>query len=124
MHVSKGVTMPGEKIVAFCGRICDECPAFIAKRTNDDELRKKSAEEWSSENLPLELEDINCDGCTAGGELFKYCTVCKVRKCGVEKGVENCAYCSEYSCEKLERVWKFLLFPNAQEVLDEIRKTL
>jgi hypothetical protein len=112
------------KIIAFCGRICDECLAYISKQTDDDTLRKKAAEEWSSDRLSFELEDINCDGCTTGGNLFKYCMQCKVRKCGLKKKVENCAYCAEYPCEKLKRVWRFLLFPHAQEVLDEIRKTL
>lgn len=115
--------MPEEKVIAFCGRICDECLAFISKQTDDDALRKKAAEEWSSEKFSFEREDINCDGCTGKGVLFKYCMVCKVRHCGVEKGVKNCAFCVEYPCEKLERVWTFLLFPNAKQVLDEIRKT-
>ncbi|MBU7045132.1 MAG: DUF3795 domain-containing protein [Theionarchaea archaeon] len=114
--------MPEGKIIAYCGRICDECPAYISKRTDDDELRKKSAEKWSSERFALEQHDINCDGCTAGGELFKYCMRCKVRECGRKRKVGNCAHCADYSCETLERVWRRLLFPHAQKVLDEIRK--
>lgn len=111
-----------EKIVAFCGLICSECPAFIAKKTNDNELRKKTAKEWSSEDFPLNPGDINCDGCTTEGELISFCTVCDVRKCGVEKEVHNCAYCVEYPCGKLEMPWSMV--PQAKEVLDEIRKTL
>ncbi len=111
--------MSKEKIVAFCGIICSECPAFIAKRTNDDELRRKTAEEWSTEEWPLQTSEINCDGCTAGGELPKFCTMCEVYRCGMEKGVRNCAYCREYPCEKLEMPWSHS--PEAKEVLDEIR---
>lgn len=113
-----------EKIVAFCGLICSECPAFIAKRTNDNELRKKAVKEWSSEDFPLKIEDINCDGCISEGELFKHCMMCDVRKCGTGKGVVNCAYCVEYPCENLEGLWGFLQIPQAKEVLDEIRKAL
>lgn len=112
--------MPEEKIVAFCGIICNECPAFIAKQTDDDELRKQTAEKWSTEEWPLEIDDINCDGCTAGGELITFCAMCDVWKCGTEKGVINCAYCTEYPCEKLEMPWSQT--PDAKEVLDEIRK--
>jgi hypothetical protein len=27
---------------------------------------------------------------------------CPVRPCAIEKGVDNCAYCDEYPCDKLE----------------------
>lgn len=110
-----------DKIIAFCGIICSECPAFVAKRTNDDELRKKTAEEWSTEEWPLNPDDINCDGCTTKGELAAFCTMCEVRTCGTEKGVINCAYCTEYPCKTLEMPWS--QSPQAKEVLDNIRKT-
>lgn len=111
-----------EEIVAFCGLICSECPAFLARRTNNNELRKKAVEQWSSEDFPLEVEEINCDGCSGGEVLFKHCTMCEVRACGSEKGVVNCAYCVEYPCGKLEGLWGFLQTPQAKEVLDNIRK--
>jgi len=31
------------KIIAFCGLACDECAAYIAKRTDDNELRARIA---------------------------------------------------------------------------------
>jgi len=116
--------MSEDKIVAFCGLVCNECPAFIAKRTNDDEVRKKAVDAWSSEDFPLKIGDINCDGCIDGKELFKHCTMCDVRKCGLEKGVKNCAYCAEYSCKQLEELWNFLQSSKAKDMLNEIRKTL
>ena len=30
-----------EKMIAFCGIECTVCPAFIAYKTDDNELRKK-----------------------------------------------------------------------------------
>lgn len=114
--------MPEKRIIAFCGRICDTCLAYIAKKTNNNNLRKKAVKEWTSEKFSFEIEDINCDGCTNDKELLTYCTVCKVRKCGLEKELENCAYCADYPCKTLERVWNHLLFPHAQEVLDTIRE--
>ncbi len=108
--------------ISFCGLICSECPAFIAKRTNNDELRKKAVKEWSSEEFPLKIEDINCDGCIDGEELFKGCMICEVRKCGLEKEVINCAYCGEYPCGTLENLWNMLGISEAREVLDNIRK--
>jgi len=32
------------KMIAFCGLNCTECPAFIATRKDDDEERKKVSE--------------------------------------------------------------------------------
>jgi len=32
------------KMIAFCGLTCTECPAFIATRKDDDGERKKVAE--------------------------------------------------------------------------------
>lgn len=116
--------MSKEKMISVCGITCSECPAFIAKRTNDNELRKKTVGEWSSDEFPLTPEDINCNGCIIGGEVFKYCTMCEVRKCATEKGVKTCAHCAEYSCDTLEGLWEFLEISQAKEALDELKKTL
>jgi len=47
-------------MIAICGLICNDCPAYIATQKDDDEMRKKIAEEWSSDQYPLKPEDINC----------------------------------------------------------------
>jgi hypothetical protein len=53
------------------------------------------------------LEDVtDCDGCTTkDGKLFSGCQKCQIRNCAREKGLENCAYCSEYACEKLSKLF-------------------
>lgn len=113
-----------EKMTAFCGIVCTECPAFIATQKNDDTERKKVAESWSKMfKADLKPEDINCDGCLVVGEnIFSHCKVCEIRKCGFEKVVKNCAYCDEYICEKLEKF--FNNAPDAKKNLEEIRKSL
>jgi hypothetical protein len=112
-----------ERIIAYCGLSCSECPAYIAKKTNDDELRKKTAVEWSKMfNSDIKPEDINCDSClTIDGVVIQYCNVCDIRKCAQAKNVENCGFCDEYTCEKLERWFKNV--PNAKAVLDRIHST-
>ena len=30
--------------------------------------------------------------------------MCEVRKCTIDRGLENCAYCEDYGCEKLQKV--------------------
>jgi hypothetical protein len=111
-----------DKTIAFCGLICSACPAYIAKKDNNDELRKKTAEEWSKQfNAEMKPEDINCDGCNAvDGVHIGYCNICEIRKCAIGRGVENCAYCTDYACEKLE---KFISrIPDAKKRLEDIRK--
>ncbi|MCK4395091.1 DUF3795 domain-containing protein [candidate division WOR-3 bacterium] len=117
--------MAEEKMVAFCGIVCTDCPAFIATQNNDDKLREKTAKKWSSEEHSLKAEDVNCDGCpVVGKRVMEFISFCKVRKCALEKGVKNCAYCEEYPCKELGELWKQLKLPEAKETLEEIRKTM
>jgi len=113
-----------DKMIAFCGLPCTECPAFIATQKNDDKEREKVARVWSKEfNCEIKPEDINCDGCLEeSGRLFSHCKVCEIRKCGREKEVKNCAYCDVYVCEKLTKF--FDMAPDAKITLSEIRKNL
>ena len=110
-----------DKMIAFCGLSCTDCPAFIATQKNDDEGRKKVAEKWSKDHeVALKVEDINCDGCLIDSDrLFNYCKVCEIRKCGKEKKVENCAYCEDYACDRLTGFLK--MAPEAKTTLDGIR---
>lgn len=115
-----------DKIIAMCGLACDECEAYIATQKNDDKMKQKVVEAWSSEEWQLKLEDIDCDGCIAGKRLHKFCFECDVRACGLEKGVKNCAYCNDFSCEKLENHLRDLSTSSAQKAkanLEEIKKS-
>jgi len=112
-------------MIGMCGIICDDCPAYIATQKDNNEERKKIAEEWSSDQYPLKPEDINCDGClTVGKRLCKFCRDCETRRCGFEKGVKNCAYCDEFPCAKLEKHWELMEAYEAKARLVEIRKSL
>lgn len=62
-----------------------------------------------------------CVGCLGrDGPHIDYCNVCEIRKCGVEKGVENCARCIIYKCDKLAKFHEQA--PKAKDKLEEIRK--
>ena len=113
-----------EKMMAYCGLICTKCPAYIATQKDSDEERKKVAEMWSEEfKSEIKFEDINCDGCLAEkGKLFGYCSQCKIRKCARVKNLENCAYCDDYPCERLNKFFGFA--PEAKNKLDEIKQNL
>ncbi len=113
-----------DNMIAFCGLVCHECPAFIATQTDDNKKRLKVASLWSKQfHTSFKPKDINCDGCQSdSGHLFGHCQICEIRKCGLEMMVTNCAYCHDYSCEKLNQFFKMV--PDAKKRLDAIRSTL
>jgi len=92
-----------KEIVAYCGLVCTECPTYKATQENDNKARAKIIEEWSKQfQHNFKIEDINCNGCLAVGEVqVDYCSVCDIRKCGSARKVLSCAYCVEYPCDKL-----------------------
>lgn len=112
-----------EKMIAFCGLICTECPAFIATQNNDEEGRIKVADTWSKQfNMEIKPENVICDGCLAFDKrLCGYCRICEIRKCALEKKVQNCAYCNEYMCEGISEFFNYA--PEAKQVLEEIKNS-
>lgn len=110
-----------DRMISYCGLVCSECPAYIAKRDNDNDKRIEAAKAWSSDTFLLAPEDINCDGClAAGGELFKYCSECNIRECGTGRKVENCGACPDYGCEKIK--FHTDRSPESKAILDEINR--
>ena len=111
-----------ERIIAYCGLVCDECPAYLATQANDDQARAKIAAEWSEAvGADMKPEDINCDGCLGEGDRkVGYCSMCEIRACAVERSLENCAHCSDYACEQLKGFLKGA--PAAQALLDGLRE--
>ena len=45
-----------DKMIAFCGLTCTECPAFIATQKNDNKEREKVAKDNSFRNQKKSLE--------------------------------------------------------------------
>ncbi len=116
-----------EKMIAYCGLLCDSCPIHLATLQKDKFLRQTMrasiAEQCSRQyGLNLQPEDItDCDGCRANtGRLFSGCLTCEIRKCAIRKNIESCAYCTDYPCKKLKK--HFLLEPGAQKRLEELRQ--
>lgn len=121
-----------KEMIAYCGLNCITCPIYLATREKNPKKQRQQREQIVlaiKQYLGEEkrLEDItDCDGCrTKGGRLYSGCRKCQIRKCASEKGLENCAYCSEYPCEKLN---KFFVSEGqqsgAKKRLDAIRNSL
>ncbi len=112
------------RIVAVCGLICTDCPAYTATQADDRAALERVAADWRQAfNAPnITVESVICDGCLTEGRKCGHCAECDIRACGVEHGVANCAHCPDYGCEKLERFFGFA--PQARATLDEIRRSL
>ena len=112
-----------EKMIAYCGILCSECPAYVATQKNDDTKRKEVAELWSKQyGMTMKPEDVNCDGCTSQSQRhIGYCNICEIRNCGKGKQVVNCAYCDDYGCQKLTTFWTNA--PHAKASLENVRKS-
>lgn len=105
-----------DRMVAFCGITCTDCKAFIATKENDEAAKKAIAEEWK-----IQPEDVDCEGCTnPDGRHISYWSACEIRKCGTQKSVANCAYCTDYACEQLEKFHEHA--PKAKTTLDELQR--
>ncbi len=113
------------KIIAYCGLVCTDCPAYVATQADDQTALEQVVAQWRKEfDAPnMTVADILCDGClTDSGRKCVHCAECKIRACGVEHGVTNCAHCAKYACEQLEGFFGFA--PDARTVLDNIRQSL
>ncbi|NHI83606.1 MAG: DUF3795 domain-containing protein [Candidatus Thorarchaeota archaeon] len=111
------------KIIAYCGLDCSDCSAFKATQAKNLEQMKQIAERWSRQfNTEFTVQDIECDGCRSS-RISGWCrSICLVRPCAMKRGVETCAHCDDYLCEKIE---SFLSNePEAREKLEEIRNSI
>ncbi|MFC2079684.1 DUF3795 domain-containing protein [Candidatus Bipolaricaulota bacterium] len=110
-----------ERLIATCGLTCTECPAYIATKSEDAAALETLAKTWSEQyEATLSADDCACDGChSTVGPWMSHCSECEIRACGTEKGVENCANCTEYACEKLVKFFEFV--PDAKTMLDGLR---
>jgi hypothetical protein len=114
-----------DKIIAYCGLVCTDCPAYIATQADDRAALERVAAQWREEyNAPhITAEGVICDACLGSdGRKCNHCENCEIRACGVTRGVANCAHCADYGCEKLESFFGFV--PDARAVLDEVRQSL
>ena len=98
----------------------------MATQANDEPAKQRVAEKWREQydSPSIDAEYVTCDGCRAfDGRLGGHCLECNIRACGVERGVPNCAHCSEFdSCAKLASFLEMV--PFVRPTLDDIRRSL
>ena len=106
-------------MIAYCGLLCTECPAYLATQANDQAALERVATQWreSFDAPDVTAQSINCDGCLQDdGHKCAHCFECQIRACAIERELANCAHCADYSCEKLEGFFAFA--PEARALLD------
>ncbi len=110
-----------ERMIAFCGLDCAQCPAFIATKADDLAAKERLLEEWRVQfNRPeMDMSAVTCDGCTSADRHSRYCGICEVRACALPRGIANCAACAEYSCATLDAFIGSI--PQARANLEEMR---
>ena len=104
-----------KKYTTYCGLYCENCAVKAkigpAAKTLYDEMTKAGFDEivhfipggdgfWPF--LKNMVENGLCPSCREGGGNPR----CQVRVCAKEKGVEMCASCENYPCEKFKDFFK------------------
>jgi hypothetical protein len=113
-----------EQMIAHCGLICTECPAYIATQADDQAALERVAAQWREEfDAPdITVESILCDGCLVEGHKCAHCFECDMRACAMARTLANCAHCNDYACDKLDSFFGFV--PDARTTLDGVRAGL
>ena len=88
------------EMIGYCGYCCDRCAA----RSDDAAVRQKLVDGWRKVfgHQNYTAENVRCDGCLSDGRVADQ--ECKARPCARQKGVENCAFCDEFPCEKMKHL--------------------
>jgi hypothetical protein len=117
-----------QDIIAYCGLVCSGCQIYLATREQDRQKQKEMRIEIARlcrehYAMDVKLEDVtDCDGCrTETGRLFSGCAKCDIRKCVRQRNLDSCAYCPDYVCENLQKL--FVTDEKARARLDLIRST-
>ena len=113
--------MEKEHLAAVCGLYCGACSIYRARRDGDEERIEKIVEVMKVIE-PVSPDDLQCDGCLAGGRLTPYCEKCLIRICPNDKpGVVRCSDCPDFPCTRITAFNDDGMRHHA-EVLDNLRR--
>ncbi len=110
---------PKEEILTLCGYRCDLCQLYTKNIKSEKDKQRVSQEFNRIFGSNIRPEDVECVGCKNEGKHVA--PSCPVRLCALKKGVENCAHCSEFICDKLKRKINFIedFLKNSKKPLSE-----
>jgi hypothetical protein len=90
-------------MMAACGVLCSECPAYLAQAKGTGH-QARVVEAWRRiYGLTEAVERISCSGCLGpDDEVFHTSRSCKARSCCRARSFSSCAECAKESCVDLE----------------------
>jgi len=91
-----------DPILSKCGYRCDLCLAYKPNLELHPENKQILSDGWHKYfGFRIQPKDIYCDGCSSlkGKQID---SSCPVRPCVIERGIDNCADCEDFICEKLQ----------------------
>ncbi|MBN1256996.1 MAG: DUF3795 domain-containing protein [Planctomycetes bacterium] len=88
------------EILTLCGYRCDLCQFYTENITCEADKERVSRDFKRLYGFEVKPEDVECVGCKNEGKHAD--KDCPIRPCALAKGVENCAHCPEFICEKLQ----------------------
>jgi hypothetical protein len=130
----KKVKMTGthkEHLAAACGTYCGACPAYIAKHSEDKQIKMKLQKRFSSgpakatKGIPPSnwMDGLLCDGCLSGGTLPGHCRNCAIRKCAANKQNDSrCTDCEELPCYRITNLINMGNYLHRKEYLPNLEK--
>lgn len=90
-----------EPVLTRCGYRCDLCLAYRPNVAANPANQQKLSDGWHTYfGFRIPPADILCDGCMAD-DPHLIDRNCPVRPCVIERGLDNCAQCGQYVCDKL-----------------------
>lgn len=90
--------------IGYCGDDCEQCPRYIATKSNDVEKLKEAAILWEKVGLNDQVvppEEMVCNGCAS----LEHCHYNDIRECISGKNISNCGKCKDYPCDKINEVF-------------------
>ena len=92
---------PEGRMIGYCGYICHLCAA----RSDDANVRQKLVDSWRKYlgHQHYTADNVACEGCKSAGDKIAD-KQCLARSCAREKGLDSCAQCDEFPCEKLRKL--------------------
>ena len=92
------------KHIAPCGLYCGVCGVYYATRDNNRKFMERLLNMYKN-SFPgmddLTTNDLLCDGCLSDRKSV-FCSVCSIRECTHEKGLEGCHECGDFPCKFID----------------------
>ncbi len=120
-----------EYLAAACGTYCGACPAYIAKHSDDEQIkmrlqkRSSSVPQKAQKGIPDPgwMDGLLCDGCLSGGILAAHCQSCAIRKCAANKQNDSrCTDCNELPCNRIISLTNMGGYLHRKEYLPNLKK--